>query len=229
MALRPKNVWYHPKVHIEDLIGRFGEASFDLVVVSLALHHLTSPQEGLFICRRLLKHGGLFVLEAGLILGREPGLYLNTALDNPAWGSPTVWIPTDTALEGMLRFSSFQVLARTDANLTRWTPISGDPPRPIARSTFVCRAVSPREVEARPAKLAEIQDTAQFTGRINFRALSSPRWPRSSIAYAGPRGLWPMDVRTYQPNLPPQPRWVAPLHGDAKATGNAVVSAARTA
>lgn len=111
-ALAASRVEYLPQTQLEDMLGHMGGAVFDLVVVSAALHHLTSPQEGLFVARRLLRRNGLFLLEAAVLPGDEPALYLNSELTDPVIGSPTVWLPTIRALEGMLKLASFVPLSR---------------------------------------------------------------------------------------------------------------------
>jgi 2-polyprenyl-3-methyl-5-hydroxy-6-metoxy-1,4-benzoquinol methylase len=94
-GLNANRVIYHPGTQLEDLLEKFGEAAFDLIVVSLALHHLTSPEEALITCRRLLKQSGLFVLQAIAFKDDAPALFLNTELDVPVSGIPTIWIPTE--------------------------------------------------------------------------------------------------------------------------------------
>ncbi len=202
-ALKADRVVYHPKVEIEDLIDRFGEGSFDLVLVSLALHYLMLPQEGLFICRRLLKRNGLFVLAAGVFSNPQPALFLNTELENPVGGIPTTWIPSDVALEGMLRLASFDPIARIDISR---------PNTPMKRmyTTIVSRAVSPADVRGRSEKLVAIHSTEKSTGRISFPALSRPDWPVSPIKYSGPEGHRMLDINTHISKTPLQPRWTPP-------------------
>jgi 2-polyprenyl-3-methyl-5-hydroxy-6-metoxy-1,4-benzoquinol methylase len=194
-ALRANRVIYHPGTQLEDLLDKFGEASFDLIVLSMTLHHLSSPQEGLFTCRRLLKQSGLFVLHAIAFRDDSPALLLNTELAQPVSGVPSFWIPSDTALIGMLKLASFDPLARTDLPHRPGSP-------PTISVNTVNRAVAPKEVAHRPEKLAAIQDKAQWTGRIDYRALSDPTRPTSPILYSGPTGYRSMEIRTFKPPFP---------------------------
>ena len=194
-ALQANRVIYHPGTQLEDLLDKFGEASFDLIVLSMTLHHLSSPQEGIFTCRRLLKQSGLFVLHAVAFKDDSPALLLNTELAQPVSGVPTFWIPSDTALIGMLRLASFESLARTDLPYRPGVP-------PTISVNTVNRAVSPKEVAGRSEKLAAIQDKAQWTGRIDYQALSDPARPTSNILYSGPTGYRSLDIRSFRPPIP---------------------------
>ena len=203
-VLGADRVFYHPKTQLEDLMDLFGEAQFDLIVVSATLHQLTLPQECLFICRRLLKRNGLFILEAATFKDPTPALYLNPELDHPVVGNPTVWIPTDSAMKGMLRLASFDPLSCTDVVVgTSGTRIR-------SRTTILSKAVAPRDVRGRTKGLADIHDKAQFTGRIDYRSLARPDLPESSIRYSGPTGLRPAHAQDEVPDVPLQPRWNPP-------------------
>lgn len=203
-ALKADRVVYHPKVEAEDLIDRFGEGSFDMVLVSLALHYFMLPQEGLFICRRLLKRNGLFVLAAGVFQNRLPVMFLNTEVEHPVGGIPTTWIPSDTGLEGMLRLACFDQLARIDIARPR-TPMNR------MYTTIVSKAVSPDDVRGRSQKLVSIHDTDKTTGRVSFPAFKRADWPVSSISYNGPPGRRQLDISTHVDNTPLQPRWTRPV------------------
>ncbi len=205
-ALQADRVVYHPQTQIEELIDRFGEGSFDLVVLTVALHHLMLPQEGLFICRRLLKRNGLFVPEAGVFADPEPVVYLNPELEHPIYGCPTVWIPSATGLEGMLRLAGFDQLARIDLGV----PKEHVTDKTSIRMTTLNRAVRPADIRGRSEKLADIQEKAKWTGRIDYRALSADEWPESSISYTGPEGQRSLDVQKHITEAPLQPRWSPP-------------------
>lgn len=208
-ALAADRVIYHPKVQLEDLIGRFGEAAFDLVIMSVALHHVMLPLEALFICRQLLRRDGLFLLEAIAFESPEPTVYLNTELSDPVFGPLSIWIPTDAGLDGMLRLSSFDPLTRTDIPVPAESKMGGGG-RQVIRSTILSKAALPANVRGRTAKLKDIHERKPWTGRIDYRALERPDWPESSIRYSGPEGPRPIDVRSFAPATPLQPRWTAP-------------------
>lgn len=203
-ALEASAVHYLPETQIEDLIDVYGEAAFDVVVVSAALHHLTSPQEGLFICRRLLKEGGLFILEAAVLPGSEPAVYLNSELENPVFGNPTVWLPTARGLEGMARLAGFDVVTRLDLAGGRMAREAN-----YERVTFLLRASKPADIKGRTEKLAAIQDEARWTGRIDFRSISNG-WPLSAARYSGPAEHRRLDVWSHVANVPLQPKWSDP-------------------
>lgn len=215
-ALGADRVVYHPGTQIEDLLEKFGEGSFDLVIVSVALHHLLLPLEGLFICRRLLKRNGIFLLEAIAFEGGEPAVHLSSEMADPVFGPHSAWTPTDAALIGMLRLASFEHIARTDLPVSndRGDIHVGGGGRRVIRTTTLNVAVPPSEVSARSPRLAAIHDEKKWTGRIDYRALSDPEWPSSTIGYKGPAGVRTIDVQKFVPHTPLQPKWATATSAD---------------
>ena len=199
-ALGAEHVVYHPETQAEDLIGRFGEGAFDLVVLGMALHHFMLPQEALCICRRLLKHRGLFVLGALTFTDPEPAVFLKPMMKSPAPGMPnTIWVPTHSALEGMLKLAGFDPIGNSGA-----LPVGTE--RKVIYSTMLSRAVRPAELRNRSAELVYVQDTKKWTGPIDYRALERTDWPASAIAYNGPGGRRTPDPRILG-KIPLQPPW----------------------
>jgi hypothetical protein len=86
-------------------------------------------------------------------------------------------------------------LARTDRPYKDGKP-------PTISVTILSRAVVPVAIGSRSKKLAAIQDKAQWTGRIDYKALSDPDRPASTIVYSGPAGYRPLDIHVFKPPLP---------------------------
>lgn len=207
-ALAADRVTYYPKRQAEEMLDIFGERSFDVIVVSATLHHFTNPQELLFICRRLLKRGGYFILEASVLPGDEPVQHLNTESSKPIWGNPTVWMPTLPCLRGMLKLAAFDAVAEMEL-----TGVAGGYDHAPRRITHLVRAVRPTEVTGRTQKLADVHDKAKWTGRIHFRDLENDQSEPSAAVFRGRTGLRRMNGWLHPTTAPLQPAWNDPRPG----------------
>lgn len=198
---RYARVAYHPKTDLAAIAQRFAGAQYDVAVISAMLHHLTAPLDGLLETRRLLRQGGMFILESIFLDEAAPALYLNTELDDPIYGAPTLFVPTLPALRGMLRFAGFDLLSET-----RLLGGRAARERNYERVTFLARAVKPSQIRGRSEKAAEIHGKSLTLGPISFPALEADESAPSTIAYAGPEGARTLNIWIDRVDAPLQPR-----------------------
>ncbi len=198
-----KNVAYHPKTDLEKIRRTFDPYTHDLVVMSAMLHHLISPLEGLLDARRLLKIGGFLVLEVVTVNDSANGLTLNTIREDPVYGSPTIWLPSEKAAEGMLNLACFEVLSSTRL-------LGGKVAREknYDRITFLARAVSPGSAP-QDSKTAEIYDTLNVLGPLHLTELAnSPS--DANISFNGAAGKRTLNIWNHYRPTPLQPTWSNP-------------------
>lgn len=202
--LEAESILYYPKAEIEDLEPHFGAHRLDVVVASAMIHHLASPLDAILTFRRLLKHQGFLLLEAAALDTELPALVLNTELASPALGASRVWIPSISAVRGMLNVASFEVVAET------W--LSGgkrERDEPYERVTFLAKAVAPSEVTGGTAATKEALQERSMLGPLDFDELRQPS-ESSSVRYRGPTGRTNFNVLERTVPLDLQPPWVDP-------------------
>ena len=195
------NIDYWPKTSLADFPGIFAASSFDVVVISAMLHHLTAPLDALLEVRRLLRHGGLFVIESIALDRDEPALFLNTELEDPVYGAPTLFAPSIGALRGMLKLASYEILSETRL-------LGGAQARETnyGRMTFLARAVKPSEVSGRTDKTVEIHAKSPKIGAIDFDIWENDAAHAAPVAYRGPAGCRRMNIWLDTCDLPLCPR-----------------------
>ncbi|MEQ1672704.1 MAG: class I SAM-dependent methyltransferase, partial [Hyphomicrobium sp.] len=194
-----QTIHYHPQTDIKSMSQSFDAGAYDVVVISAMLHHLTSPFDGLAEARRLLRRNGLFILEAAVFDRPDAAIYLNTEIEDPVYGAPTIFIPSVRALRGMLKLACFDVLSETRMLGTK------DSREPnYERFTFLARAVRPEEVQARTKKTEEIHTSVASVGDLNFKQLSNEQ-ASSTVHYAGQKGTRNLNVWTHREDYPLSP------------------------
>jgi 2-polyprenyl-3-methyl-5-hydroxy-6-metoxy-1,4-benzoquinol methylase len=160
---------YHPATSIEDLLERFGPASFDVVIMGGLLYHLVSPLRAILIARNLLKTGGVLILETVATEESEPIIHFN--LGAPVMDEYTTYfVPSLEAVRSMIQFCCFHVLG---SNKVR--PTATDPK--YVRGTVMARATDPDSAMATTPlmKVAQERASKSATDRIldefNFAVL----------------------------------------------------------
>ncbi len=131
---------YHPNTSIESLLNKFGRNTFDVIVMGGLLYHLLSPLRCCLIARHLLKSNGLLLLETVCTRDEEPNLTFNQSkvvIDEYT----TYFVPSISAVAGMLHFSLFDVL-----RIGSIAPL--DSSNDYTRTTFLAEALALDE--ARP-------------------------------------------------------------------------------
>ncbi len=188
-----------------------GENEFDFVMLAGVLYHLLAPLESLFICRSLLRRGGLICVGTGHHSNStQPVLRYNMADIERGVNEPTTYfLPTLPALLAMLRSASFDPLVAVrmmPGNF--WVNV-------------LARAVRPSEVRDK-TPLQRLHD--DYVGKPNhhlygnrFYQLEHGQEAPSSIRYTGPEGFdREIDIYNWQPSVPFQPRWSGGGGGNAR-------------
>lgn len=199
------NVAYFPNTDLERVADTFEPGSFDLVVMSAMLHHLTAPLDAILEARRFLKRGGYLLIESIVVDNGAPGLMLNTELEDPVYGAPTLWIPTEVVLLGMLRLGGFDIVSSTRL-------LGGPAAREVnhERITVLVRAEKPSLVRDRTNKTIEIQSTVGKLGCLNMKALEADVDRPSVVIFAGMDGKRYLNIWQKSPEVPLQPAWLPP-------------------
>ncbi len=186
------NIDYLHALPLETVPTAFERGSFDLIVCAGVMYHLINPADVFFRLRPLMRNNGLIVIET--VYAREyndPVLLLNT--ESALISQPTTYfLPSASALLGMARLACLDVLA---------TRINAP-----ARYTLAGRAVSADEVPDRSDFLRTIHRTRIEDPMFRLEYLPTETSTASSIAYLGTRGHRDIDVNSYLPDFPPQPR-----------------------
>jgi 2-polyprenyl-3-methyl-5-hydroxy-6-metoxy-1,4-benzoquinol methylase len=180
-----------PDTHLEN---RLNHSSFDLVVMAGFLYHVFSPLGAIAQARRLLRHGGLFIVETVYLGGDDPVMQFNPAFDVAPISQPsTYWLATRPCIEGMLKLCCFEILALAT---------SSEPAEPgsTRRIGYLARAARPSEVTGRPRQMITVHERTAATPNIDYRQLDRimEEGPTSSVVYEGPRGHRQLPA-TWQP------------------------------
>jgi SAM-dependent methyltransferase len=86
------------------LAEHLGEhASFDLVVFSGVLYHMFEPLAGLLAARRLLRNGGLMIVETAAVVNEEVANYFNA--NGRYLDGDNYWLPSVACLDYWMRFA----------------------------------------------------------------------------------------------------------------------------
>jgi len=193
------SIRYIPGFHIEEVQNYNFDSKFDLIILSAALHHMLSPLVTLTTFRKLLKEGGLLILEVAFADGDQPTFSLNTEVEDPVEGIPTIFIPTRSAVEGSLKFCSFEILGAAELDQLGKENINN-----YKRIAFVAKAVKPSSVSNRRPQLVTTHEKSPYFSHINFRELENNDEEVSNISYSGEKYTL-IDIGDFETKLPLQP------------------------
>lgn len=102
---------YHPRVTVQDAVARFGWKQFDVILCAGVIYHMLNPMSAFTECRKLLKDGGLLIMESPINPDvNEAVLTLNTESEQAYKEIYTYWIPTQAAMTGMMKLVGIDVL-----------------------------------------------------------------------------------------------------------------------
>lgn len=173
------DVEYRTDVSDLTLRDSFEPESADVIVMAGLLYHLFSPLEAIAACRRILRPGGLLLIESCYTGGTAPAAFLNTEMEPPLTEEPsTYWVCTPPAFAGMLKLSGFDVLA--SCSLGNLRTAGG-----IGRIGYVARAVATSDISGRSRQLTRTHSSVKIGPSVKFDAMASER---DRIGYAGPAG-----------------------------------------
>lgn len=194
-------VAYYHKTDLALIHQTFPAAQYDLVLMTAMLHHLLSPIEGLLEARRLLKLGGYLIVEALVREGGPADFKLNTALEDPVYGCPTIWISSPDGAKEMLRLAGFNPVAEIHL-------IGGKQAREpnYDRMTLLAQAVPREQIAGRTQKLIEFHKQIQTIGGYTYGDFESPVTERSILNVANPiNPRRDLNIWSHKPKDPLQP------------------------
>jgi 2-polyprenyl-3-methyl-5-hydroxy-6-metoxy-1,4-benzoquinol methylase len=187
---------YRPKLQIKDLLAAFQPASFDLIACAGIIYHMLNPFSALLVCRQLVREGGHVLVETAYAPDNDSAamIFNPVAEINPE--QFTYWLPTRTALEGMMRMAGFEVVA------TRTI-------RDMPRITVLGRASAPEKIGGRSSLLKKMHDVDFCDHEFRFKQLfESPR-AASAITMQPVKAFEEIDPAKWTGTWPHHPRTLA--------------------
>jgi SAM-dependent methyltransferase len=181
---------YQSPISVEDAPRRFAPASFDLIVCAGVMYHLLSPADVFTRLRPILKRNGLLVMESACLANqKEPVLVLNT--ETGTYSEPTTYfLPSANAIPGLAKLACFDVVA-TRFNLP-------------GRYALLGRAVPPAEVRNRSEQCRKVHGFGISDPSFSLAGFATAE--QSSIRYSVQQGHAVLDLQTYRPEFPPNPK-----------------------
>jgi len=187
------DIEYFPGYQIRDMAMLFGDRKFDLIVCAGVLYHMLHPLTAFTACRRLIKNGGLFIIETASTQSHDDAvLVLNSETGVPLEEPFTYWVPTLKAVIGMAKLAGFDILGVRQLKAPHRTAVLG-------------RAVLPQEVNNRTPLLNRIHELGFCDFDFNLKTLNLEDFEKSAIEYSGPGGIDVVDPATYSPRFLPHP------------------------
>ena len=180
----------------ETIFDQVDEHSFDVVVCSGVMYHMLNPFDCILRSRRLLRRNGLLLFQTWHHANDE-----QATLDfNPVSGrlnkSHVFWVPSRSAVTGMLALGGFQLLAvRTG---TKHGFIS-----------TLARNVNAEAIVDAPDLILQNLEGGGFYPEFQ-RVLPKEK---SAATYRGPQDDAVIDDETYEPDFPPHPTVPKPIIG----------------
>jgi 2-polyprenyl-3-methyl-5-hydroxy-6-metoxy-1,4-benzoquinol methylase len=187
------DIEYHPHLQIKDLPGAFAPASFDLIACAGIIYHMLNPLSALLVCRRLVKEGGLFILETAFAPEcKDAAMIFNPVAQlNPE--KYTYWLPSRTALEGMMRMASFEVVAVRTI-------------RDLPRITVLGRAVAPNNISGRTPMQKRMHEVDYCDHEFRLADLFANPRAESSIKMNSVKAFEEINHHKWSGSYPHHPR-----------------------
>ncbi|MCB1488147.1 MAG: DUF1698 domain-containing protein [Bauldia sp.] len=191
------DVDYRTGILFDNILDDLPAHAFDVIVSAGVMYHMFHPFDAVLKARKLARPYGFFLIETAFL----PTVGQPFIEFNPASGRnkevTTYWMPSKSALLGMLRFAGFDILAvRTMIRPNRITV--------LARSVPLgeVSGLTPREIE-----MQRQTTDAGFTATFPDTRASSV-----SISDFGEYDV-EIDWNTYKPHFPPHPDGSKPIIG----------------
>ena len=182
----------------ENIVDTLGEHVFDVVVCAGVMYHMLNPFDCILKSRRLLKRDGLLLFQTRY----HPEDTQPTLDFNPVSGRldqlGIFWVPSKSAVMGMLALGGFQVLAVRTGTKHKFI-------------TAIASNVDTTEINSAPGLIV----------RQHQRGTSFPEFRRelpeqsSPALYQGPHNELVIDDLNYQPDFPPHPTTPKPVVGSS--------------
>lgn len=178
----------YPATTFENIIDNLGEHVFDVVVCSGVMYHMLNPFDCILKVRRLLKRNGLFLFQT-----RYHPTDTQATLDfNPVSSRLNqlniFWIPSKSAVTGMLALGGFQLLAVRTGNKHDYI-------------ATIARNVNLEEMTDAPGLILQQHKTG-----MRYPEFTRVLPKKSSMAiYGGPHCDTVIDDLNFKPDFPPHP------------------------
>lgn len=199
-------VEYYPGSQIKDFEAMFDVRRFDLIVCAGVIYHMLHPLTAFTVCRKLLKRGGLLVLETAYNREyRDAVLVLNSEAKQPFAEPHTYWLPTEAAVVGMAKLVGLDVVA---------VRVLKSP----TRLAILAQSVMLEEVQGRSPLLEQMHEVDFSDLDFKLQQLESENLPQSQIGYSQPKARLTLDRNTYVPDFPPHPLQMNDVVGKTKWT-----------
>lgn len=185
------DIKYHPNTQIKDLTAIFPRGTFDLILCAGVFYHMLNPVSAFLECRKIIKDGGLLFVETPYYPNEErAAIFLNSETEMVP-EAYTYSVPTKSALYGIAKLASFDVLAARTIS---------EPDR----ITVLAQAVPPDLVRNRTALTKRIHevDFCDFEFKLKDHL---PPPGLSTINYTGAAGEASINVNKYQSKFPYHP------------------------
>ena len=150
---------YRPRVQIKDAVQALGWKQFDAILCAGVIYHMLNPMSAFVECRKLLKDNGLLIMESPIAPDTDdPVLVLNTEWKDFLPEPSSYWIPSRSAMIGMMKLVGIDVIA------TRFLTAP-------TRLTVLGRAVEPADVNDRSDILKKVHEIDFCDFEFRFKDL----------------------------------------------------------
>ncbi len=193
-----EGIEYYDDTQVKDLMSIFNRGQFDLILCAGVIYHMLNPVSAFSTCRKLIKDGGLFILETPCDRHEERAAIFINSETEMLQEKFTYSIPSKAALIALMKLFSFEVLAIR----TLKSPY---------RVTVLAQAVAPNQISDKTEHLRRIHAADFCDHEFSLaRDLSSNR---SSIVPPAHLGDEVIDPTVYEPRFPFHPPRDKPVVG----------------
>lgn len=105
------DIEYQSGIQMASLRSKFEASSLCLVVCCGIIYHMLRPMEAFTEARKILKQGGIFIIETPYEYKRNDAVLVFNGIEKVVNETYTYFVPTKSALEGMALLSGFKILA----------------------------------------------------------------------------------------------------------------------
>lgn len=118
-------VSYHAGFEFPQIEERYRSERFDLIVCAGVIYHMLNPFSAFQACRKLVKTGGLLILETAADYRNPESATIAVNAEEQIFDeSYTYFVPTPAAVRGMMRMAGFDVIdERFQRSLRRYSVV----------------------------------------------------------------------------------------------------------
>lgn len=187
------DIEYFPGIQIKDMVELFNETPFDLIACAGIIYHMLNPTSAFLNARKIIKSGGLFILETAYAKSNDAIMVLNSESKNAMPEIHTYWIPSQKAVEGLLKLACFDILGVRVLNEPN-------------RITYLAKAVSPNEISNPSRMLRNIHRVDFCDFDFQLRQLDLDKTPHSQISFEINHFERTIEPKKYKPTFPFHPQ-----------------------